>query len=129
VLTVRAPESRLWGSGWRFSDRFALFVKLTHGPDEGTKHNRHSGPVAFGKRFQQLILVLSEANPQNPVFFVQISLPLGSGLLVGEPPDQAVKSCGGQTFTVERKYEDFEPESWWAGIGLDSRLELSTKQS
>jgi len=72
---------------------FPPFVKLTRGTDEGTKHSRHSGPVAFGKRFQQLILVLTETNPQNPVFFLQISLLLGPAPLFGEPSEQAVKSC------------------------------------
>jgi len=67
--------------------------------------------VAFGERLRQLILVFTETDLQNPILILQISLLLGSGLLVGEPSDQAVKSCGGQGFTVERKYEDFEPES------------------
>jgi hypothetical protein len=83
--------------------------------------------VAFGERLQQIILVLTETHPQNPVFFLQISSLLGSGLLVGEPPDQAVKSCGGQGFTVERKHEGSRPRNWWAGIGLHFRLRLSTK--
>ena len=93
MLIVRAPESRLWGSGCRFSDRFALFVKLTHGTDEGTKHSRHGGPVAFGERFQQLILVLTETDLQNPILLLQISLLLGPAPLFGEPSEQAVKSC------------------------------------
>jgi hypothetical protein len=37
VFILKAPESQLCRSGWRFGDRFALFVKLTHGTDEGTK--------------------------------------------------------------------------------------------
>ena len=82
MFILEAPESQLCRSGWRLSDRFPLVVKLTYGTDEGAKHSRHGGPVAFGKRFQQLILVLTETNPQNPVFFLQISLLLGSGLLV-----------------------------------------------
>ena len=115
VLIVRAPESRLWGSGWRFNDRFALFVKLTYGTDEGAKHSRHGGPVAFGERFQQLILVLTETTPQNPVFFLQISCfsdPLHySENLLSRPSSPA----GGTASRVERKCEDLEPESWWAG--------------
>ena len=93
MFILKAPESQLWGSGWRFSDRFALFVKLTRGTDEGTKHSRHSGPVTFGKRFQQLILALTETNPQNPFFFSANLLLLGPTPLFGEPSEQAVKSC------------------------------------
>ena len=73
MFILEAPESRLWGSGWRLNDRLAPFVKLTHGTDEGTKHSRHSGPEALGERFQQLILVLTETDPQNPILLLQIS--------------------------------------------------------
>ena len=73
AFILKAPESRLWGSGWRLNDRLAPFVKLTHSTDEGTKHGRHGGPVAFGERLQQLILVLTETDPQNPLLLLQIS--------------------------------------------------------
>jgi len=65
MLVTRAPESRLCHGGSCSIDRFFLFVKLAHGTDDVTKHAGHAGPVALGECFEQLILVLTEADPQN----------------------------------------------------------------